>query len=209
MRPAVLLAVVPLLIATPAIAQQGSSTINQSGKEFLNFAAEVNQSEIQGGLAAEKKADAPAVRAFARLMVLDHMQLESQLAAVAMGNEVQLPNEPGEQAKRQMATLQDMTGSKFDAAFMQHMVQGHQQAVQRFKSEKDQAQSRPVEIVVGATLPIIEQHLALAQAVLSEISNQPSGTIGSAQSPNASSPAGKTGGDPSSSMHRNGGPSRP
>jgi hypothetical protein len=39
MRPAVLLAVVPLLIATPTLAQQGSSAISQSGKEFLDFAA--------------------------------------------------------------------------------------------------------------------------------------------------------------------------
>ena len=67
-----------------------------------------------------------------------------------------------------MATLQNMSGAKFDTAYMQHMVQGHQQAVQRFKSEKGQAQSQPVEAVVGATSPIIEQHLALAQAVLSE-----------------------------------------
>jgi putative membrane protein len=105
MRPAVLLAVVPLLTGTPTLAQQNSSAINQSGKEFLDFAAEVNQSEIQAGLAAEKKAEAPAVRAFARLMVLDHMGLESQLAAVATANGVQLPNEPSEQSKQQMATL--------------------------------------------------------------------------------------------------------
>src|SRR6202007_3481881 len=172
MRPAVLLAMVPLLIATPTLAQQGSSAISQSGKEFLDFAAQVNQSEVQEGLAAKKRADAPAVRAFARLMVLDHMGLESQLAAVATENGVQLPNESSEQAKQQMATLQGMSGSKFDEAFMQHMVHGHQQAVQRFKSEKGHAQSQPVEAVVGATLPIIEQHLALAQAVLSQIGNQ-------------------------------------
>jgi len=179
MRPVILLAIVPLLIATPTLAQQSVSAINQSGKEFLDFAAHVNQSEIQGGLAAEKKAAAPAVRAFARLMVLDHMELESQLAAVATENEVQLPNGPSEQAKQEMATLQEMSGAKFDAAYMQHMVQGHEQAVQRFKSEEGQAQSRPVEAVVSATLPIIEQHLALAKAVLSEINNQ--ATIGSAR----------------------------
>jgi predicted outer membrane protein len=86
MRAAVLLATVPLLIAAPVIAQQGSSAIGQSDKEFLDFAAKVNQSEIQGGLAAEKKAEAPAVRAFARLMVLDHMELESQLAGLATEN---------------------------------------------------------------------------------------------------------------------------
>jgi len=80
MRPAFLLAAVPLLIAAPAIAQQSSSAISKSDKEFLDFVAQVNQSESQDGLAAEKKADAPAVRAFARLMVLDHMVLESQLA---------------------------------------------------------------------------------------------------------------------------------
>lgn len=202
MRPAVLLAVVPLLISTPTLAQQGSPAISQSGKEFLDFAAQVNQSEIQGGLAAEKKADDPAVRAFARLMVLDHMELESQLAAVATENGVQLPNGPGEQAKQEMATLQEMSGAKFDAAYMQHMVQGHEQAVQKFNSEKGEAQSQPVEAVVSATLPIIEQHLALARAVLSEINGQ--GTIGSARSPNASSPAG---GQPSS-MHESGGSSR-
>jgi putative membrane protein len=180
MRPTVLLAAVPLLIATAAGAQQGSSAISQSDKEFLDFAAQVNQSEIQGGLAAEKKANAPAVRAFARLMVLDHMQLESQLAGIATENGVQLSNGPSEQAEREMANLQDMNGSKFDTAYMQEMVQGHEHAVQKFKSAMGQAQARPVEAVAAAALPILEQHLALAQAVESGIQNQASGTIGSA-----------------------------
>lgn len=180
MRPAVLLAAVPLLMAMPALAQTGSSAINQSDKEFLDFAAKVNQSEIQGGLAAEKKAEAPAVRAFARLMVLDHMELESQLAGVATDNGVQLPNGPSAQAKQEMADLQNMSGAKFDTTYMRDMVQGHQHAVQRFKSEQGQAQARPVEAVVAATLPILEQHLALAQAVQSGIQNQAAGTIGNA-----------------------------
>src|ERR1700740_1427251 len=139
MRPAVLLAMVPLLIATPTLAQQGSSAISQSGKEFLDFAAQVNQSEVQEGLAAKKRADAPAVRAFARLMVLDHMELESQLAAVATENGVQLPTGPSEQARREMADLQNMSGSKFDETYMQDMVQGHEHAIQMFESEKGQA----------------------------------------------------------------------
>lgn len=138
-------------------------------------------------------------------MVLDHMGLESQLAAVATENGVQLPNAPSEQAKQEMATLQGVSGAKFDAAYMQHMVQGHAQAVQKFKSEKDNAQSKPIEVVVAATLPIIEQHLALAQAVRAEINNQ--ATIGSARSPNASGPASTTGGQPSS-MPEHGGSSR-
>jgi putative membrane protein len=180
MRAAVLLATVPLLIATPLIAQQGSSAIGQSDKEFLDFAAKVNQSEIQGGLAAEKKAEAPAVRAFARLMVLDHMELESQLAGLATENGIELPSGPSDQAKQETADLQGMSGAKFDAAYMQDMVQGHEHAVQKFRSEQGQAQAQAVKAVVAATLPILEQHLALAQAVQSEIQNQGAGTVGSA-----------------------------
>jgi putative membrane protein len=184
MRPVVLLATVPLLIATSAVAQQGPAAINQSDKEFLNFAAKVNQSEIQGGLAAEKKASAPAVRAFARLMVLDHMELESQLAGIATENGVELPIGPSEETKQGMANLQTMSGSKFDVAFMKDMVEGHQQAVEKFKAEKGKAQAQPVDAVVTATLPILEQHLALAQAVQSEIKNQASETIGNANKRN-------------------------
>ena len=167
MRSVVLLATVPLLIATSAVAQQDRSAISQSDKEFLNFAAKVNQSEILGGLAAEKKADAPAVRAFARLMVLDHMELESQLAGIAAENGVELTSEASEEAQQGMAHLQTMSGSKFDAAFMQDMVEGHQQAVEKFKAKKGKAQAQPVDAVVTATLPILEQHLALAQVVQS------------------------------------------
>ena len=184
MRPVVLLATVPLLIATSAVAQQRPSAISQSDKDFLNFAAKVNQSEIEGGLAAEKKADAPAVRAFARLMVLDHMELESQLAGIATENGVELPSGPSEEAKQGMANLQTMRGAKFDAAFMQDMVEGHQQAVEKFKAEKGKAQAQPVDAVVTATLPILEQHLALAQAVQSEIKNQAPETIGNANKRN-------------------------
>jgi hypothetical protein len=45
MRPAFLLTAVPLLIAAPAVAQQSSYAISQSDKQFLDFAAQVNQSE--------------------------------------------------------------------------------------------------------------------------------------------------------------------
>ena len=55
-------------------------------------------------------------------MVLDHMELESQLAGIATENGVELPSGPAEEAKQGMANLQTMSGSKFDTAFMQDIV---------------------------------------------------------------------------------------
>jgi hypothetical protein len=62
---------------------------------------------------------------------------------------------------------------------MEHMIQGHEQVIQKFKSEEGQTQARPVEAVVAGALPILQQHLALAQGVQSGIKNQASGTVGS------------------------------
>lgn len=99
---------------------------------------------------------------------------------MASENGIELPSGPSEQAKQEMADLQNLSGSKFDTTYIQDMVQGHEHAVQRFRSEHGQAQAQPVKAVVAATLPILEQHLALAQAVQSGIQNQGAGTVGSA-----------------------------
>ena len=59
--------------------QQGLSA---EDKRFLRYAAEDNQAEIGICLLAEKRAQSNAVKAFARLMVDDHVQIESRLAAL-------------------------------------------------------------------------------------------------------------------------------
>jgi putative membrane protein len=170
MRPTALLVfTLPLLLATPALAQSQAAQIDQNGRSFLDFAAKVNQSEILGGVAAEKKAQAPAVAAFARLMVLDHMELESQLSSLADMVSVQLPSGPSEQANQEMSSLKGMSGAQFDAQYMQDMVKGHEQAVQKFEGEQSKAQNPAVAAYTATALPILKQHLAVAKAIESQL----------------------------------------
>ena len=87
-----------MLFATPAFAQNAAPSsgqpIGQSGKTFLDFASEVNIGEIRQGLLAQQKAQSDAVKAFGRLMALDHSELESQLYATVTLNNVQVPDKP-------------------------------------------------------------------------------------------------------------------
>jgi putative membrane protein len=173
MRASLLLAA-PLILATSAFAQNAPPSqgqpISSSGKEFLGFASQVNVSEIRGGLVAEQKAQAPAVKAFGRLMTLDHSELQSQLDAIAAADNVALPDQSNADEK-QMNQLKSMNGTQFDAAYMKDMVNGHEMVVTRFKSEQSSAQDPGIRAVVLSALPIIEQHLALAKAVQASLAS--------------------------------------
>jgi putative membrane protein len=176
MRISYLLLAAPLIFATPAFAQnspppRGQPT-DQSAKQFLDFASQVNLGEIRSGLVAEQKAQAPAVKAFGRLMTLDHSELESQLAAMAAADHLQLPGQPNAAAENKMDQLNSMNGSKFDTAYMDEMVKGHENAVSKFKSEQSSAQNPSVRAVIASALPIIQQHLALAKAVQASLKSQ-------------------------------------
>jgi putative membrane protein len=164
-----LLVTAPLLFAAPAFAQNPSPSSSQpigaSAKQFLDFASEVNISEIRAGMLAEQKAQSDAVKAFGRLMALDHSELESQLDATAALNRVQVPDKPSSTAEQQMDQLKSMTGDQFDSAYINHMVQGHEKVVSRFESEKANAHNPTVLAVASSALPILQQHLALAKAV--------------------------------------------
>jgi putative membrane protein len=177
MRATFLLVTVPLLFAAPAFAQDASPSsgqpIGQSGKQFFDFASEVNISEVRAGLLAEQKAQSDAVKAFGRLIALDHSELESQLDATAALDHVQVPDKPSSTADQQMDRMKSMSGSQFDRAYMNDMVQGHEKAVSRFQSEKSNTHNPTVLTVASSALPILQQHLALAKAVQASLSSGP------------------------------------
>lgn len=176
MRATLLLVSLPLLFAGPVLAQSpppsSGQPIGQSAKEFLDFAAYGNQAEIRAGLMAEKKAQSDAVKAFARLMVNDHMALESQLAAVASLDHVQLPNGINQTQQQQASKLNSASGPQFDSAYINDQVQDHEKIVQRFESEKSSAHDPTILTAASGALPILKQHLALAKAVQASLNNE-------------------------------------
>ena len=173
-------------LALPAYAQNASGPapsskspndqtgISQQDKQFLGYAAQDNQAEIQTCLIAEKQAQAPAVKAFARLMVDDHVQIESQLAATASAEGVDLPNGVGQEGQKTMSRLEPLRGQEFDREFLKDQVKDHSHGIQRYDDESHASRNDTVVHYVNETLPILKQHLALAEAVQASLqSGQP------------------------------------
>lgn len=168
-----------LAATTPALAQSSSSStmpepqsMSHQDKEFLSYAAEDNQAEIALCLLAEKKASSPAIKAFARLMVDDHTAIESRLAAVANAEKASLPEGVGQDGKDTHDKLDPLTGSAFDSAFLKAQIKDHENDLKRFGHEASTTKNESLRQYASETGPLLEQHLALAQAVQTSLGDK-------------------------------------
>lgn len=174
-------ALAPALAQTPAAAQAGASPqtaaamsqgaesqkqLGQRDKDFLTYAAEDNQAEINLCLLAEKQAMAPAVKAFSRLMVDDHVQVESQLAALANALGQTTPNGMGKEGEQTYTTFEHRPRSAFDTAFLEDQVKDHGRDIATFRKEAAETHNAEIRSFAAVTMPILQQHLDLAKAIL-------------------------------------------
>ncbi len=169
---AALLAATPALAQSPEPAMASPQPMSQPDQQFLSYAAEDNQAEIALCLLAEKRAVSPAVKAFARLMVDDHVEIESRLAAAADVQKAKLPEGVGEEGKKTHDKLDPLSGDAFDAAFIKAQIKDHGNDIKRFEQQASSTKNKNLRRFASETGPILEQHLALAQAVQSAMGSK-------------------------------------
>lgn len=158
--------------------------ISQEEQKFLNYAAQDNQGEIQIAILAEKNASNLAVKAFARLMIDDHAQIESRLAALVNELDVKVPIGIGHEDEQMMQRLEPLTGSGFDREFIQAQIKDHSDDIKKFDGQKAAAENSQLKEFVAQTIPILKQHLALAKAVDDSLG---AANVGSSQQPSGGS----------------------
>jgi putative membrane protein len=180
-------AMFPFLLATPTLAEgqsggqshsqqsdTGQQQLSEQDRQWLNYAATDNQAEIQECLLAEKKAHSPAVKAFARLMVDDHINVESRLAALVNGQSVSVPNGTGQKNAKTISELESLQGEQFDHRFLAEQIKDHGDDLGKFSDEIHATHDPNIRSYASETLPILQQHLALAKAVQSSVSGHDS-----------------------------------
>jgi putative membrane protein len=125
--------------------------------------------EVRMSQIAEQKAVNPSVRQFAQRMVSDHSRLQSEWTAMASSNGMSVNPQLDNADKAKLDQLNRLSGPEFDRIYMNLMIQGHQEAVSRLQNEGQYAQSAPVRARISNDLPLLQQHLSLAQQVGAQV----------------------------------------
>jgi putative membrane protein len=107
------------------------------------------------------------VKQFASRMITDHTKANDELQQIAEEEDITLPEQPDQQGMAAQRKLQALNGTAFDQSYAQQQLGDHQQAIALFRKEATSGQDPALKSYAQKTLPILQQHLQLAQSLRS------------------------------------------
>jgi putative membrane protein len=146
-------------------AGQASATPSPQDQTFAQKAASGGMAEVQTAQLAQQRAASPQVKEFASRMIQDHTQANSELQQVAQQAGITLPSQADQKEMATQQRLRGLNGASFDQAYAQDEVRDHQEDVALFKKEASSGQDPTMKAFAQKTLPILQQHLQMAQSL--------------------------------------------
>ena len=143
--------------------------LDRADRKFVEEAAGGGMKEVEFGRLAADKASDPAVKQFGERMVRDHSDANKKLMDVAQSKGVSAPPTLTSSDQRMLDKLAKMSGDKFDRAYMDDMVKDHKKDVKDFRKEAKSGKEAEVKKFAEDTLPLLEEHLKLAQDTQSKV----------------------------------------
>ena len=142
-----------------------SSVVTAKDKAFMKKAAQAGMAEVEEGRIAAEKTQNPTVKAFAERMIQDHSQAGDKLAQIAQTLNVTLPAEPSPAQQKHLDELRKLSAADFDKKYDPMQVKDHERTVSEFKQEAKSVQNPALKAWVESALPVLKEHLKLAQAL--------------------------------------------
>jgi putative membrane protein len=132
---------------------------------YMAMAASSDMFEIQSGQMAQQLSQNPAVRGFGSVLVAHHQHTTAQLAAAAQS--AGLPPPPPTMMPNHQAMLEQLraAGPNFDVAFRDVQIAAHQEALTLHQNYASGGDVPALRTVAGAAVPIVQQHLVVAQGL--------------------------------------------
>ena len=129
---------------------------------FVEMAASSDMFEIQSSQLAMSRAQTPAVRQFAEMMVRDHSQMSQQLMAAAMASGMPRMSPRMMPMHAEMLTrLQAMSGAGFEAEYGRQQMMAHEMALALHSNYAARGDTPALRTVAAAAAPRVSQHLAM------------------------------------------------
>jgi len=140
-----------------------ATAITEEDEAFVKEAATGGLAEVKlGQLAVEKASDAQ-VKAFAQRMIDDHGRGHAELTRIAAARHIELSSDLDTKQQALADRLANLSGSSFDRAYVDAMLDDHEEDVEHFKHKIVAARDAAVKAWAARTLPTLETHLRLAR----------------------------------------------
>jgi putative membrane protein len=140
----------------------GKHHVSKQDRSFAKAAARSNYFEIKSSKVALERSKDHDVRAFARLLIRDHVKAQAELARIAKAKHVKLPSKPSLAQRAVIKRLAHTKHGHFDHAYLHAQVKAHKQAIALFEKEVKKGRNKHFRAFAAKSLPILRHHLHVA-----------------------------------------------
>ena len=182
MRLLAILASSAALLTTAALAQEGNPAgmtpgtgpdqPNTADRNFTRAAASGGMAEVEFGKLAQQQARSEDVKAFGHRMVEDHGKANDRLKGLAKDDGFALPDKLDPEHAAMHDQLVSLSGAEFDRAYLAGQLADHQKTAQLLEYEIGSGQDADLKSFASETLPVVLQHLQMAQRIQADIAGK-------------------------------------
>ncbi|MEG5018564.1 MULTISPECIES: DUF4142 domain-containing protein [unclassified Microcoleus] len=155
---------------TPTGGETSPNSLSSQDRNFAMQAGQIGMMEVQLGRLAVQRGSSASVKQYGQEMVEEHTQANEELMQLAMQKEVKLPTEMSTQNKALMERLSGLSGTSFDRAYKQAMIDSHNQAIALFQAQSQQGQDPELKAWATQKLPNLQAHLQMVNQMLADTS---------------------------------------
>lgn len=149
---------------TFGVALSGSPAIAaEDAEDFVKTAIRGNIAEVQMGELAQKQAKNPRLQELGSMLVNDHSKARKEAVELAKDMNIDPPTKPTEDAQETYDRLAKMSGDEFDEEFVEVAVEDHEEDIEAYTEQAEDADNEQVAAYARTTLPVLEKHLEMAQ----------------------------------------------
>jgi putative membrane protein len=139
--------------------------VSNTADVFMTAAAQGGMMEVELGKLASTKAQNAEVKAFGKKMVEDHTKANTELKALAAKKNVELPKEMSGAQKAEVERLSKLSGAEFDREYVKLMVDDHDEDLEAFQEQADDAEDADVKAFAAKHVPILKTHYEMIKAI--------------------------------------------
>jgi putative membrane protein len=170
---------VAAVLATTLSCKNNENSSNEAAKEenkekfdstdikrdasFAVKAASGGMMEVELGNLAMTNGSTQQVKDFGQSMVADHSKANEELKALAASKNISLPTMPNADMQKKIDDLKQKQGRDFDNAYIDLMVDDHNEDIDDFQKEGDKGNDADLKSWAAGKVPVLQHHLQMAK----------------------------------------------
>jgi putative membrane protein len=147
-----------MLLTSACSKEQENNNVNAADHEFMTQLAWNMKTEIAAAQIASSKSENPEVRTHVQNLIAEYKPAQTELHKLAASLNVSLENIRAEEHVSILSRLEALSGSEFDATYMQGSVQSQQTILDIFQKAFNEGNNGNVKGYVHRYIDLIERH---------------------------------------------------